>query len=307
MVPVLHRFRYLWPEQAAAHSVPQTSTCTLGFPLSRIGVVLQAAAGLIQTLLSGITVTHPYWHEPVSLLKCLCVCLKCRGTGNLLGCEAPAVLKQTRDAGTSGSRLSLWPHRREGSSLPAGSCQNFHYTWFHQWSVCSRGLRQKNKGTQPVDHAAFVLFYCPDGFGGLTPENPLLPSLAVCSRLLLLLLAVRRSTHTAGSQVDNVHLHQWPTSSWQIPSSPNTRLLSLSTCLRHLQVQILIRSLWKRSKGWGHPENFRTIQLLHTAEREVLIGIFVLFLWHTENKIYNLKSVFFSDNFIYFRKISQWS
>lgn len=48
----------------------------------------------------------------------------------------------------------------------------------------SRTLRVR-VGTKP-GRPASVLFYCPDGFGGLAPaENPLLPSLLACSRLRL--------------------------------------------------------------------------------------------------------------------------
>lgn len=52
-----------------------------------------------------------------------------------------------------------------------------------------------NKATQPANHTASVLFYFPDGFRGLTPEYPLLPSLSTCSRLPLL------ATGSAGWQL----------------------------------------------------------------------------------------------------------
>lgn len=44
------------------------------------------------------------------------------------------------------------------------------------------------EGTKPgvlPSTLASVLFYFPDGFGGLAPENPLLPSLPMCTRVSL--------------------------------------------------------------------------------------------------------------------------
>lgn len=61
---------YLWFEQAAADSIPQAGSCTQGFPGSSISLFLQTAVGLIHTFLIGITLTHPFSHEPLSATRC---------------------------------------------------------------------------------------------------------------------------------------------------------------------------------------------------------------------------------------------
>lgn len=60
---------YLWFEQTAADSVPQTGPGSWGFPLNCVSLFFYTVAGLIQTLLLiSITFTHYFWHEYFSTL-----------------------------------------------------------------------------------------------------------------------------------------------------------------------------------------------------------------------------------------------
>lgn len=63
------------------------------------------------------------------------------------------------------------------------------------------------EGTKPVglpSTLASVLFYFPDGFGGLAPENPLLPSLPMCTRVSLWGALVSNPLVESGSSPRNL-------------------------------------------------------------------------------------------------------
>lgn len=182
---------YLWSEQPAADSVPQTGPCAWGFPWSRVSLFLETAAGLIPTLLLiGIALTHSF--SGMSLPQLWKRSFHRRPT--LTPDKSTLFHKRTSSSkGRSSPRAatSHWSHRLEESwwSSPVQSSGIFT-----KLSVSSSrlgivsGQKRARKGTKPgrlPTTLASVLFYFPDGFGGLTPENPLLPSLPTCSRLPL--------------------------------------------------------------------------------------------------------------------------
>lgn len=183
-------YLYLWSEQTAADSVPQTGPCVRGFPWSRVSLFLYTTAGLIQTLLLvRITLTHSFWHEPLSTLKCYLHWLMNKQT------KKAALLHRYHRLlkhGTNKSCRSFFPEQPAIDRIALKDLEELHWcSWiFAKPSVPSSllsivpvGVR---KGTKPLPTTlASVLFHFPDGFGGLTPENPLLPSLPTCSRLPL--------------------------------------------------------------------------------------------------------------------------
>lgn len=161
---------YLRPEQPAADPVPQTGPGAGGFPLRQKIHTL-----LLLLLLIRTAPAHSFRHQSDSTLK-------------------SSFGRRCSDVQTS-SRRSFFPEQlvTEGivSESPGHlrgesgqkSRRRLPASALFESKSLDLGVRE---GTKPVglpSTPAWLLFYVPDGFGGLAPENPLLPSLPTCSRV----------------------------------------------------------------------------------------------------------------------------